>query len=132
MQDPTQPKSSIRLDLVPNNLLTHEDLVALTGYTMPADQAKTLKANKIRFYLVRAKEVRTTWYLVNNPMDLRQCACKNAAANSWGEGQFMQVHAPKVESMPPPDPIKDQPLEDRLNAFKTTEPTEAQKEAFKD
>lgn len=111
MNDTTQPKSPLRLDLVPNDLLTPEDLVAFTGYEEPNKQAEVLERNKIRFFRVRDRLIRTTWYHINNPIDLRGCGCNP------GTGRWQTTYGPKADTFPEKD---DSPsLDQRLEAFKT-------------
>lgn len=109
MKDPAQPRSFIRLDLVPNDLLTPEELVAFTGYDAPYKQIEVLTRNHIRFFTVRDCEVRTTWYHINNPIDLRSCSCQNP-----GSGRWQQTVGPKADEFPPPD---SETLESKLQAF---------------
>ena len=112
MQDSTQTKSPLRLDLVPNDLLTPEDLVAFTGYEDPHRQADVLERNQIRFFRVRDRLIRTTWYHINNPIDLRNCSCHNP-----GHGRWQSTHGPKADNFPEPD--NEPSLDQRLEAFKT-------------
>lgn len=63
--------AELTLNLVPNDLLTNEDLVKLTGFEAPREQARILKENNIWYATVRNGAIRTTWYHVNNPIHLR-------------------------------------------------------------
>lgn len=110
MNNPSQEKSPIRLDLIPNDMLTPEDLVAFTGYEEPAKQKQVLSDNNIRFFVVRNNEVRTTWYHINNPIDLRQCSCQTP-----GYGRWHQTAGPKSDHFPSPDL---ESVDDKLQAFK--------------
>ena len=122
MRNPSEGASPIRLDLVPRDLLTPEDLVAFTGYSSPTQQKEVLRRNKIHFYTVRDLEIRTTWYHINNPLDLR-CNCNGN--DSSGRGSWQRTYANKTDEMPEPD---EQPLEERLKAFAPITPDDIPEE----
>lgn len=108
-----QQRSPLRLDLVPNDLLTPEELFALTGYEESRYQAKTLSENNIFFLTVRKGEIRTTWYHVNNPIHLR---VPHIAPTTSGIG-WNKSFKPRVDSVPGPHNTD---LEDELSVY--TEP----------
>lgn len=63
--------SALELNLTPHDLLTHEDMVQLTGAARPDIQAQVLAANNIFFMLDYKLIPKTTWFHVNNPIHLR-------------------------------------------------------------
>lgn len=92
-------RSPIRLDLVPNDLLTPEDMFTLTGYEDPRYQSKVLSENNIFHLKIRRNEIRTTWYHVNNPTHLR---VPHLAPTDSGVG-WNKSFNPRVDSVPEPD-----------------------------
>lgn len=63
--------SALELNLTPHDLLTHEDMVKLTGTTRSDLQAQVLAANNIFFMIDHKLAPKTTWFHVNNPIHLR-------------------------------------------------------------
>ena len=109
MQSGEQPKSPLRLDLVPNDLLTPEELVTLTGYEKPFEQKKILRQNHIHFFEVRNGEIRTTWYFVNNPTDLME---RFGVLNN--RLRMHQTLHPKTDCIPEPNETS---LEKQLDTY---------------